>query len=221
LKRSAVLADRDFRLILAAWGLSWAGDFLAVIALTLRVQQQTGSGFAVAALLVAAALPRVAFSPIAGWLVDRYETRTVLAVTAAAQAVVAVALAGFDGAAVTIALAFAINCGFAIESPALFALIPRIVGEERAPRAYAWFDGVKYASFTGGTMLGGVLTGAFGASTALLIDAGTFAVTALAALALHVRRVRLVEDSDHDARMTAGLRVLGWRPSAPWAWPSV
>jgi predicted MFS family arabinose efflux permease len=205
--RTSPLASRDFRLVLAAWGLSWAGDFLAVVALTLRVEQQTGSGFAVAALLVAAALPRVAFSPVAGWLVDRYETRTVLAVTAAAQAVVAVALAGVDGTAATIALAFALNCGFAIESPALFALIPRIVGEDGAPGAYAWFDGVKYAAFTGGVLLGGVLTGAFGASTALLVDAGTFAVTGLAALALHVRRAPRAHE-ERDGRMTAGLRVL-------------
>lgn len=206
--RTSPLASRDLRLVLAAWGLSWAGDFLAVIALTLRVEDQTGSGFAVAALLVAAALPRVAFAPIAGWLVDRYETRTVLAATAAAQAVVAVALAGADGAGATIALAFLINCGFAIESPALFALIPRIVGEEQAPRAYAWFDGVKYAAFTGGVLLGGVLTGAFGSSMAMLIDAGTFALTAVAALALHVRRAPGAHDDEHDGRMTAGVRVV-------------
>ena len=45
MRRAAVrgpLAHRDFRLVLTAWGLSALGDFLAVVALTLRIQEDTG-----------------------------------------------------------------------------------------------------------------------------------------------------------------------------------
>jgi predicted MFS family arabinose efflux permease len=213
-KRSGapVLAERDFRLVLAAWGLSALGDFLALVALTLRVEEDTGSGLAVAGLLVAFGLPFLVFQPIAGWMVDRLETRWVLAVTAALQALVAVGLALVDGVGPTIALAFLLNCGAAIERPALFALLPRIVGEDRAPRAYAWFESVKYATFTAGMLAGGVLTGAFGATTALLVDAATFALTALAALALHTRRAPAAERGPDAGRepgaFTAGVRLI-------------
>jgi MFS family permease len=179
---------RDFRLVLVVWGLSGLGDFVALVALTLRIQEGTGSGFAVAALLIAAALPVVLFNPVAGWLVDHRETRTLLSAVAAGQLVVAIALAEVSSTAATIALVFVLNLGLAIERPALFALIPRIVGEEGAPRAYAWFESVKYAAFALGTVFGGVVTGALDSRAALLIDAATFGLTALAALAIRTRR---------------------------------
>jgi predicted MFS family arabinose efflux permease len=207
--RPSVARDRDFRLVLTAWGLSALGDFLAVVALTLRIQENTGSGLAVSALLIAAALPVVLLNPLGGWLVDRFETRWVLAAVAAAQAVVAVALGLVESTAATIALVFVLNAGLTVERPALFALIPRIVGDEQAPRAYAWFEGVKYATVTLGFALGGVLTGAFGSGTALLVDAGTFAVTAVVALALRTRRVPVARGQREAHAMTAGLRLVG------------
>lgn len=212
MRRAPVLGHRDFRLILVAWGLSALGDFMAVTALTLRVEEQTNSGFAVAGLLFASALPLVLFNPVAGWLVDRFETRRVLALSALVQAAAVGALAGWDGLALTYALVFVLNCGLAVERPALFALIPRIVGEEQAPKAYAWFESVRYATLTLGLLLGGVLTGAFGASTALLVDAGTFLVTAVVATALRTRRAARPDGAaggTEERRMTAGLRLVG------------
>lgn len=212
MSRSRVLAARDFRLILGAWGLSALGDFLVVVALTLRVEEQTGSGFAVSGLLFAAALPFVVVNPVAGWLVDRFETRYVLALAALGQALVVCGLAAWDGLAITYVLVFVLGCGLAVERPALFALIPRVVGEEQAPAAYAWFESTKYATVTLGFLLGGVLTGAFGASTALLVDAGTFVVTATVALALRTRRAPVAARSARDPErhpMTAGLRLIG------------
>ena len=203
------LAHRDFRLVLTAWGLSALGDFLAVVALTLRIQEDTGSGLAVSALLIAAALPVVLLNPLGGWLVDRFETRTVLAAVAAAQAVVAVALGLVEGAAITIALVFVLNAGLTVERPALFALIPRIVGEDQAPRAYAWFEAVKYATITLGFVLGGVLTGAFGSGTALIVDAGDVRGHGAVALALRTRRTPAPRNEPEERAMTAGLRLIG------------
>lgn len=208
---SGVLAERDFRLLLAAWGLSALGDFVTVVTLTLRVQEQTGSGLAVSGLLAAAALPLVLATAPAGWVVDRFETRTVLAVTAALQGVCVLALAAVDGLAATYLLVFALNAGGAVERPALFALIPRVVGEMRAPAAYGAFESVRYATVTLGFLLGGVLTGWLGASTALLVDAATFVLNVVAALALRTRRAPAPAGADGRPgarRMTAGLALL-------------
>lgn len=203
--------SRDFRLIVAAWGLSALGDFLAVVALTLRVQEQSDSGLAVAALLVAGALPVALLTPVGGWIVDRFETRTALAVTAAFQAVMAVGLAVFDGLAATLVLVFLLNAGLTVERPAIFALIPRVVGEDSAPRAYGVMESVKYATVTAGMLLGGTLTQAFGASTALLANAGTCLVAVLAALCLRTRRAPVVDGGEPErGAMSAGLRLL-WR----------
>jgi MFS family permease len=148
---------------------------------------------------------------LAGWVVDRFETKAVLALTAALQGLCVLALAAVDSLAATYALVFALNLGGAIERPALFALIPRVVGEARTAAAYATFESLKYATVTLGFFLGGVLTGALGSSTTLLVDAGTFAVNVVAALALRTRRG---PGPTHRAQrtkgaMTAGLRLIG------------
>jgi MFS family permease len=207
----SLLALRDFRLLLAAWGLSALGDFLTIVTLTLRVEEHTNSGFAVSGLLFFAALPLVAMTALAGWVVDRFETKAVLALTAALQGLCVLALAAVDSLAATYALVFALNLGGAIERPALFALIPRVVGEARTAAAYATFESLKYATVTLGFLLGGVLTGALGTSTTLLVDAGTFAVNVAAALALRTRRRPAPAHQQQRTKgaMTAGLRLIG------------
>ena len=205
----SVLRLRDFRLVLVAWGVSMFGDFLAVIALVLRVEEATDSAFAVAALLFASGVPATLLAPLTGWLVDRVETTRLLAATAAAQTAVATALVVFESPGATIALALLLGCGLAIEGPALFSLVPRIVGPARAPRANAWLEAARYVGLTFGTLTGGVVTGAVGSQTALALDAGTFAVACGAALALRVRRApaRPLEESGWGQVM-AGLGLL-------------
>jgi hypothetical protein len=73
-----LLKERDFRLIVVAVGLSSFGDVLAAVALTIRVHDLTGSGVAVAALLLADLVAHVVLAPWAGMLVDRVETVRVL-----------------------------------------------------------------------------------------------------------------------------------------------
>jgi MFS family permease len=85
-----LLKERDFRLIVVAVGLSSFGDVLAAVALTIRVHDLTGSGLAVAALLLADLVAHVVLAPWAGMLVDRVETRRVLVAVSLGQAAVAV-----------------------------------------------------------------------------------------------------------------------------------
>jgi MFS family permease len=68
----------DRRLIVGAVGVSALGDFLLWIPLTLHVHEQTGSGAAVAALMICLWGPIVLLAPAAGMLADRFETRRLL-----------------------------------------------------------------------------------------------------------------------------------------------
>ena len=87
------MRSRDFRLLVASSGLSALGDELALIALILKVADLQFSGWEVAALLVALALPLVLFAPAAGVIVDNFETTRTLALASAVQAVMACGLA--------------------------------------------------------------------------------------------------------------------------------
>ena len=177
--------SRDRRLIVGAVGISALGDFLLWIPLTLHVHEQTGSGAAVAALMICLWGPIVLLAPAAGLLADRVETRRLLLWASLAQAVVAAALAlALDSTAATLALAALLGAGFAVAQPAEFALVPVIgrdasTGPSRRRATPAWRRD---------RVLGGALAAAGGTEVAVLVDAASFALVALAAGLLRARR---------------------------------
>jgi MFS family permease len=184
----SLLRRRDFLLVFASFALSSFGDYLALLALTIRVHDSTGSGWAVSALLLTGLVPLVAFAPVAGLLVDRAETVRVLAIAALAQAVVAVGLAASDALIPTLVLSFLLGMGFAVTQPALFALVPKVAGQDQTTQANAYLEVARWGGATIGPFAAGTLTAAIGNRGTLLIDAGTFLVVAAAAVALRARR---------------------------------
>ena len=71
----APLAGRDFRLVWFGESVSLLGDQFNVIALSWLVLGMTGSGFALGAILIAAAIPRALFMLLGGVLSDRIPPR--------------------------------------------------------------------------------------------------------------------------------------------------
>ncbi|HEX5948532.1 MAG TPA: MFS transporter [Actinomycetota bacterium] len=184
----SLLRRRDFLLIFAAFALSALGDYVALITLTLRIQETTGSGWAVAGLLLTGLVPPVLLAPLAGLLVDRLETVRVLAVTALLQAAVATALAFTTGVFPTLGLSFLLGAGLAVTQPALFALLPRAVGEERTTQANAYLEVARWGGAAAGPVLAAVLSHRFGAGSTLLANAVTFVAVAVLVSLLRVRR---------------------------------
>lgn len=183
-----LLRLRDFRLVFFSLGLSSLGDYLALIALTLQVKDLTESGWAISSLLLAGLVPMVVLSPVAGWLVDRFETVRVLTIAALAQTALALGLVVADSFPAIVILFFLLSAGVAVSQPALFALIPRAVGEQRTTEANASLEIARWGGAALGPLVAGSLSGAFGPDAALLANAGTFALVALAIPLLRVRR---------------------------------
>jgi len=186
----SLLAERDFRLVAGSVGLSAFGDWVAIIALGLQVKEMTGAGLEVAALWICLFGPSVALAAHAGLLVDRLETTRLLAVTAAAGAIASL-LAGALGAsslALLLVLTVALGAIFAIAQPAEFALVPLLADGRRAQAANGHVEAARYIGFGAGPLVGGVAFAAGGLGLAMAINALTFALVALAATALRVRR---------------------------------
>jgi MFS family permease len=174
----------DRRLIVGAVGVSALGDFLLWIPLTLHVHELTGSGAAVAALMICLWGPIVVLAPAAGLLADRVETRRLLIWASLAQAVIAAALAVvLDSTAAVLALAALLGAGFAVAQPAEFALVPVIGGDLNGP-----VEAARYVGMTAGPVAGAAIAAAGGTEAALLVDAATFAFVALSAALMKARR---------------------------------
>jgi len=159
------------------------------VPLTLHLQETTDSALAVAALFVALWAPVVVLAPVAGLLVDRLEARGVLLVASLGQAAIAAGLAlALDSVAAILVLAMLLGVGFAVAQPAEFSLVPLIGGDEALTEINGLVETARYVGMTAGPALGGLLAGLGGTEAAMLVNAGTFAAVALAALLLKTRR---------------------------------
>jgi MFS family permease len=171
-----------------ARAVSSCGDFLAATALVLELQQRGAGGFAVAAVLIAAAAPPVLLVRWTGRLADRVDSRRLLVVTGLAQAAVCVALAFVSGAAEIIALVAVLAAGLAVTQPCLSALLPSMVPADDLPKAMALNQTAGSIGLMLAPALGGLLMGHFGLRVPLLADAGSYLAIAAAGRLIRTRR---------------------------------
>jgi hypothetical protein len=184
---ASLLRRRDFRLVAGSVGLSALGDWVAIVALGLHLKETTDSGFAVAALWICLFGPSVAVAGHAGLLVDRVEATRLLAVVSLLGVIVAAVLGFTTATAPVLALTALLGLVFAVSQPTEFALVPPLA-EGRIQEANGTIETARYLGFGVGPVLGGVLFSVGGLELAMLVDAGTFAGVAWAALALRMRR---------------------------------
>ncbi len=204
----SLLRDRDFRLVAGSVGLSAMGDWIAIVALGLQIQERTESGLVVALLWMCLFGPSVAVAGHAGLLVDRFETSRLLAVIACAGVVVSIALALAGSVALILALTVLLGIVFAIAQPSEFALVPLLSGEKRVQEANGQVETFRYVGFAAGPLLGGLIVSQWGPEAAMLVNAGTFAGVAVAALSLGVRRRPPTADEASQPRARDGVQFL-------------
>ena len=196
-KRRGLLAERDFLLLSIAVGLSAGGDWVAITALGLHVEELTNNGYAVAALWICLFGPSVAVAGHAGLLVDRVEATRLLALVSAIGAVGAAALAFADALAPVLILTAALGVVFALMSPAEFSLVPALAGR-RIQEANGHIETFRYMGFGIGPVVGGLLFSVGGLELAMAVDAVTFVAVAVMALSLRVKREPQASEGDEE-----------------------
>jgi MFS family permease len=126
-RRSLLRRNRQLRLLLTARVVSFAGDQLTAVALTLHVHDRYGIGTAVSVLLVAQVLPQLAGS-WAGAIVDRTDQRRVLRVCEVARGATVLTIVVLLPPLPVLAGLVAVNGGLAsILRPAGRSAIPVLV----------------------------------------------------------------------------------------------
>ncbi len=205
--QSSLWSHRDIRLVLPARAVSYAGDAIAMIALMLRVKEYGGPG-AITILLLAFAVPTVVMIPVAGRIVDSYDSRIVLVTATLLQAVAGVALAFSHDLVSTVGLVCVLQVGQAVAGPCWGALIPRIVGEDLIGRATGTSQALIGVAMLVGSAVGGVLVGWIGGRDALLVDAATFGLLTVVAGLVRTRRRPEPGAAREPGAFMAGLRCL-------------
>ena len=169
-------------------GLSWLGSALTTFTVILRDKDAIGAE-GVSLLLLAMAVPTIVLSPIAGYLADRYSTRTVV--------IPLLIVMGFSSGSLAlpdmptwyapIALAITAACGTPV-GPAFQAALATIAKPEDLPRV----QGLMQTSSSLGTLaapgLGGILTETTGYFWPFIIDMSSFWLMAIAFFFIGINR---------------------------------
>jgi MFS family permease len=205
-----VFADGEFRAIWLAEFASIAGDQFARVALTVIVFQRTGSPLLTALTYAMTYLPWLVGGLFLSDLADRFARRDVMIAADLIRFVLVgvMALPGMPLWALVVLL-FAVTTLNAPFQGARSALRATIMPDDRYTLGLAVSQVTREVGVVGGFVAGGVIVSVLQARPALLIDAGTFAVSALLlSVAVRSRPAAGHRRQSRLAEMMAGLRLV-------------
>jgi MFS family permease len=207
-----VFAVAEFRALWLAQLLSVAGDQLAKVALTVLVYDRTHSSLLAAVTFAVSFVPGFLGGMTLSGLADRLPRRTVMIACDVIRGVLVLIMAA-PGVPlpVIVALLFVVSMLMAPFNSARAAVYPDVLAGDRYVIGTAVTLTTYQLAQVIGFAVGGAVVGFFGARPALLVDAATFAVSAL----LVQLRVQRRPASKHEgaraapvADMMAGLRLV-------------
>ncbi|MFK0294861.1 MFS transporter [Streptomyces sp. NPDC090442] len=178
-----------YGMLLFAFVVSGLGNWTYRLTLPLMVLELTGSALNTAVVYALEYAPLLLLSLPGGVLADRFDRRRILvagdlAATALAGLLAFVVTSGAAPVLVVYVLAFLLACVEPLYYPAFQVLVPSLVRDTDLERANAWLQMGDNVMSLAGPAAAGVLIAALGYQGAIWTDAATFAVSALAILAL-------------------------------------
>jgi len=210
----------SFSALWAGQLISLFGDRIHQVALFFLVLNATNSPIAVAAVAVAATLPNLLFSPIAGTFVDRWDHREVMVVSDLLRASLVlllpiVAAASPDGSSLVLIypLVFLITTISIFFRPARVAVLPRIVRDDELLTANsALWVGETMADIIG-YPLAGLFVAFLGSALPLAfwIDAATYVASAALIWTIVVPEIQKRAEAASDSGGFFAELKAGWR----------
>lgn len=211
----ALLADRDARLLLLGQSLSLFGDRAMYLALSVWVKTLTGSNAAAGLVFFVLAAPGL-IGPAFGLAVDRMRKRPLMIATDISIGLVLLSLLFVHGRGdvwIIYVVTFLYGASGYLFSSARSALITQLLPVERLADANAAIQTVSEGSRLIAPLVGAALFAAFGGAAVALLDAATFAASAicLAFVSLHEERP---QPSEHHilVQVAAGARHIAANP---------
>ena len=215
----ASLRQRNFALLWLGGLISSVGDWALAIGLPIYVFLLTHSVLDTGLTLLAGQVPAIVLGSVAGVFVDRWDRKRTVVI---ANCLLAVALlpvllvVSADRIWIVYAVAAVESALEQFVSPAVNALIPVLVTEERLVAANSLNSLSSNLARLVGPALGGVIAALWGLSGIVLADAVSFALAALLTAGVSARLTRL---SDRQSRepLSSAKGILLTRLASEWA----
>ncbi len=175
-----VFAVREYRHLFGAYVLSLVGDQLTAVTVSFIVYSSTGSALLAAAAFASSYLAWLVGGPLLSGFADRFPRRRVMVVCDLARAVaIPLLVLPMLPPATLVALAFALNLLRPPFVAARAALMPELLDGDRYPVANGLDNIAAQVAQVGGFAIGGALVTLLTPQGAVLVDAGTFVLSAL------------------------------------------
>ncbi|TML00520.1 MAG: MFS transporter, partial [Actinobacteria bacterium] len=178
------LRVRNFRLLFAARSISYFGTYLAPIAVAFAVLDLTGSASDTGIAFACWTLAQVSTLMVGGVVADRLPRRLVMVGSDAGNLCVrtlmgVLLISGHAHVWEIFVLQALGGAATAFYSPASSGLVPEVVDARQLQQANSFMGVARYLAFPLGAATGGAIVATIGSGTALLVDGGTYAASAL------------------------------------------
>lgn len=169
----------DYRRLWFGNMVSWIGQGMTALAVSLQVYDITGSAFSVGLIGFCSLLPLVVFGLYGGAVADTFDRRKLGLASSSGSFVLSVVLvvatvAGVEQVGLLYAVVALQAVCFALNSPARSSMIARLLPADQLPAANALNSMTSTTGALVGPMLGGLMVGWWGYRSAYTVDVITF-----------------------------------------------
>lgn len=195
-------------MILLGRMVSTFGDGVALVALTLRLQAGGAPPYEVGLMLAAGSVPLLLLARPVGRLVDKHDSRRLLVAGGVLEVAAVLPLVFVHSVSAIVVLVAVLAGASSLTGATWSALLPRVVGEDHVAAAVSAQTSLNVLALVAAPAVGGLLAGAFGTGLPIALDAATFVVVTVAALAVRTRRTPGSATVDEPGAMRGGLAIL-------------
>jgi DHA3 family macrolide efflux protein-like MFS transporter len=207
---------RNLALFMSSQTISLLGSSLVQYAMLWHITLQTKSGAMMTLYIICGFVPTFILSPFAGVWADRYDRKRLIILSDAMIALVTLALAlafmaGYEAVWLLLVGAALRAVGSAVQGPAVGAILPQIVPEDKLIRANGLNGTIQSAIMLVSPILSGALLTLASLELIFFIDVVTAAIAIMVLLVLKVAthaKATLKQESGYFTDMMEGFRYI-------------
>lgn len=174
-----LLSNRSLLILGAAESISGIGDWITMMAVFAILVFRGDGGLAESSgVYLAGLLPLLVASPVAGWLVDRFDRRRLMIICQLTSALVVLGLVFTNSLALIYTLMALQAACLSVMAPARQAVVPVLVPQSDLIRANAFLQQLASVIKIFAPVLAGVILGLVNPHIAILLDVASFILSA-------------------------------------------